>query len=299
MWLLFRCHQLGRYLTLRKSFLDHFMRLYNHSVDPCAGVIETWEFLGSFREVLALPRVPALADLEASLADPGAGGGAAERAAMALVLLVAEEAFAAAAAVAAEADPDVRLRDLESAFPVIRVRRTMVPWPIGCTTCAQHGVCMHRGALNEGIRSYICCWQRGTMACFRWWSLIWLPFGHMLLTHFSASTTLPASTHMLTQEGTWAEVARRLFALGAAAAHVRAGEGSGGLDPALGPNLGSSPLAALGPAVVLQFLAAGPASPDPRTSVAALPLVRPALPLPRAQPFACSLLVALSWAVQH
>ncbi|KAK9822217.1 hypothetical protein WJX81_007608 [Elliptochloris bilobata] len=158
-----------------------------------AGVIETWEFLGSFREVLALQRVPSLADLEASLADPAAAGGAAEKVAMALVLLVAEETFAAAAAVAAEADPDVRQRDLESAFPVIR-------------------------------------------------------------------------------EDTWADVARRLFALGAAAAMVRAGEGSGGLDPALGPNLGSSPLAALGPAICLQYLAAGPASSDPRASVAALPL---------------------------
>ncbi len=76
------------------------------------------------------------------------------------------------------------------------------------------------------------------------------------------------------QEDTWLEVARRLFALGAAAALVRAGEGSGGLDPALGPNLGSSPLAALGPAVVLQYLTAGPSLPDPRYSVAALPLVR-------------------------
>ncbi len=78
------------------------------------------------------------------------------------------------------------------------------------------------------------------------------------------------------QEDTWPEVARRLFALAAAAALVRAGEGSGGLDPALGPNLGSSPLAALGPAVVLQYLTAGPASADPRASAAALPLVRPA-----------------------
>lgn len=119
------------------------------------------------------------------------------------------------------------------------------------------------------------------MACF-WWSQMWLSLGHTLPVHVNASTMPPASTHMPLQEGTWAEVARRLFALGAAAAHVRAGEGSGGLDPALGPNLGSSPLAALGPAVVLQFLAAGPASPDPRTSVAALPLVRP----PRAQPCA-------------
>jgi len=88
-----------------------------------AGVIETWEFLGSFGEALGLGAPPALADLEASLAEPGGGGGAGARAAMALAALVAEEAFAAAAAVAAEADPDVRRRDLESAFPVVRARR--------------------------------------------------------------------------------------------------------------------------------------------------------------------------------
>lgn len=97
-------------------------RIVQSAAPSAAGVIEAWEFLGSFGEVLALGRVPALAALEASLADPAAGGGAAEKAMMALVVLVAEETFGAAAAVAAEADPDVRQRDLESAFPVIRVR---------------------------------------------------------------------------------------------------------------------------------------------------------------------------------
>ncbi len=96
-----------------------------------AGVIEAWEFLGSFGEALGLGAPPALADLEASLAEPGGGGGAGARAAMALAALVAEEAFAAAAAVAAEADPDVRRRDLESAFPVVRARQPHAPACLG------------------------------------------------------------------------------------------------------------------------------------------------------------------------
>jgi hypothetical protein len=71
------------------------------------------------------------------------------------------------------------------------------------------------------------------------------------------------------------QVVRRLFALAGTAALVAAGEGSGGLDVALGPNCGSMPLGALGPSAVLQGLLSGPPSPDPRLSTAALPLVRP------------------------
>ena len=53
------------------------------------------------------------------------------------------------------------------------------------------------------------------------------------------------------------------------------GAASGGLDIALGPNVGASPLAALGPAMVLQTLVAGAIPGKPVCSIAALPLVRP------------------------
>lgn len=119
-------------------------RIVQSAAPSAAGVIEAWEFLGSFGEVLALGRVPALAALEASLADPAAGGGAAEKAMTALVVLVAEETFGAAAAVAAEADPDVRQRDLESAFPVIRVRLLGRRIPSSCF----HTIPAHRHYLH-------------------------------------------------------------------------------------------------------------------------------------------------------
>lgn len=51
------------------------------------------------------------------------------------------------------------------------------------------------------------------------------------------------------------------------------GDGSGGLDIALGPTVGTSPLAALGPSVILEGLVAGPSTLDPRLTHAALPLV--------------------------
>lgn len=65
----------------------------------------------------------------------------------------------------------------------------------------------------------------------------------------------------------------RLFGLAGMAALVAARDGSGGLDVALGPNVGSSPLGLLGPSAVLQGLLPGPACADPRLSTAALPLV--------------------------
>ena len=52
------------------------------------------------------------------------------------------------------------------------------------------------------------------------------------------------------------------------------GAASGGLDTALGPNVGASPIAALGPGMVLQMLLAGAVPADPVCSMAALPLVR-------------------------
>ena len=54
---------------------------------------------------------------------------------------------------------------------------------------------------------------------------------------------------------------------------VAAGEGSGGVDIALGPNVGCSPLGLLGPAAILQGLLAGPGTEDPRKMTAALPVV--------------------------
>ncbi|KAK9918976.1 hypothetical protein WJX75_008430 [Coccomyxa subellipsoidea] len=74
------------------------------------------------------------------------------------------------------------------------------------------------------------------------------------------------------REDTWIEVARRLFLLAGASELVAAGDGSGGLDIALGPTLGSSPLGALGPSIILPGLVAGPSTLDPRLTPAALPL---------------------------
>ncbi|BDA49369.1 probable lysine-specific demethylase 5A at C-terminar half [Coccomyxa sp. Obi] len=74
------------------------------------------------------------------------------------------------------------------------------------------------------------------------------------------------------REDTWPEVARRLFLLAGAAALVAAGDGSGGLDIALGPLLGSSPLSVLGPSMIFPGLVAGPSTTDPRLTPAALPL---------------------------
>lgn len=70
------------------------------------------------------------------------------------------------------------------------------------------------------------------------------------------------------------QVARRLFLLVGTSVLVGAGEGSGGVDIALGPNVGCSPLGLLGPAAILQGLVAGPGTEDPRRTPAALPLVR-------------------------
>ncbi len=74
------------------------------------------------------------------------------------------------------------------------------------------------------------------------------------------------------------QVACRLFLLAGAAALVAAVDGSGGLDIALGPLLGSSPLSVLGPSMIFPGLVAGPSTIDPRLTPAALPLVSP-LPL--------------------
>ena len=66
---------------------------------------------------------------------------------------------------------------------------------------------------------------------------------------------------------------RRLFLLVGTSALVADGEGSGGVDIALGPNVGCSPLGLLGPAAILQGLLAGPGTEDPRKMTAALPVV--------------------------
>jgi hypothetical protein len=88
-----------------------------------------------------------------------------------------------------------------------------------------------------------------------------------------------------------AQVARRLFLLAGASELVAAGDGSGGLDIALGPTLGSSPLGALGPSIILPGLVAGPSTLDPRLTPAALPLVSLLLSSQKAE--------ALLLAVQH
>ncbi|KAK9864489.1 hypothetical protein WJX84_007928, partial [Apatococcus fuscideae] len=89
------------------------------------------------------------------------------------------------------------------------------------------------------------------------------------------------SSDMLTKElepayrsptaSTWQETARRYTALASLANLVTVAGTSGGLDVALGPNVGSTPLSVLGTQIVLQFLTSG-VLPDPRKSVAALPL---------------------------
>ena len=78
------------------------------------------------------------------------------------------------------------------------------------------------------------------------------------------------------------QVVRRLFLLVGTAALVACKAGSGGVDVALGPNVGCSPLGLLGPAAILHGLVAGPGTEDPRMTTAALPVVSVSL-LPNAQ----------------
>ena len=78
------------------------------------------------------------------------------------------------------------------------------------------------------------------------------------------------------------QVVRRLFLLVGTAALVACKAGSGGVDVALGPNVGCSPLGLLGPAAILHGLVAGPGTEDPRMTTAALPVVRLSV-LPTAQ----------------
>ena len=78
------------------------------------------------------------------------------------------------------------------------------------------------------------------------------------------------------------QVLRRLFLLVGTAALVACKAGSGGVDVALGPNVGCSPLGLLGPAAILHGLVAGPGTEDPRMTTAALPVVSLSL-LPTAQ----------------
>ncbi len=85
---------------------------------------------------------------------------------MALVLLVAEEAFAAAAAVAAEADPDVRQRDLESAFPVIRVRCLLCPCWLGAKSACPHRIIHLRAGADKGLSVLGLLLALGRSACF-------------------------------------------------------------------------------------------------------------------------------------
>ena len=77
------------------------------------------------------------------------------------------------------------------------------------------------------------------------------------------------------QEEVWPELTRRLAAACTMGAMVQRSDGaaSGGLDIALGPNVGATPLAALGPGMVLQALLAGAAPAEPVCSMAALPWV--------------------------
>ena len=79
-------------------------------------------------------------------------------------------------------------------------------------------------------------------------------------------------------------MARRYTALASLASLVAAAGTSGGLDVALGPNVGATPLSVLGTQIVLQFLTSG-AVPDARKSIAALPLVSLAS-LPRCDMYA-------------
>ena len=73
----------------------------------------------------------------------------------------------------------------------------------------------------------------------------------------------------------WPELTRRLAAACTVGAMVHRSDGaaSGGLDIALGPNVGATPLAALGPGMVLQALLGGAAPAEPVCSMAALPWV--------------------------
>ena len=89
---------------------------------------------------------------------------------------------------------------------------------------------------------------------------------------------------MLHQAQACVQVVRRLFLLVGTAALVACKAGSGGVDVALGPNVGCSPLGLLGPAAILHGLVAGPGTEDPRMTTAALPVVSMSW-LPNAQIF--------------
>ncbi|KAK9824700.1 hypothetical protein WJX72_012482 [[Myrmecia] bisecta] len=83
-------------------------------------VVEVWEFLGRFSELLQVD-APHLAALEAALAEPqGENAQVVAAAALPLLDLLVSEAVEAALDLTAEANPDVKRRDLGGAFPPVR-----------------------------------------------------------------------------------------------------------------------------------------------------------------------------------
>lgn len=94
-----------------------------------AGVLEVWELLCQFSEVIGLPDLPSIADLAQELGVASSPANSLQphtaeqqpAVLLALVDLLLHEAFDAAIELAAEASPDVKPRDLNAAFPPIRV----------------------------------------------------------------------------------------------------------------------------------------------------------------------------------
>ena len=100
-------------------------------LDP--GVLEVWEFLCQFSEILGIEEIPSISSLAVDLgvASPSSAhmqnnngynthlsGGVI----LAFIDALMHEAYDAAIDIAAEASPDVKPRDLSAAFPALRVR---------------------------------------------------------------------------------------------------------------------------------------------------------------------------------
>lgn len=112
-----------------------------------AGVLEVWEFLCQFSEMLGLEEVPSISSLALDLGLSTNSNSSSPEVASSIILTILEtlmrEAFDSAVDIAAEASADVKPRDLSAAFPPIRV----------CTHCCRphiHMLSAARIALVSG-----------------------------------------------------------------------------------------------------------------------------------------------------
>lgn len=108
-----------------------------------AGLLELWELLCQFPDVLGIHEIPSIDDLACSL-DIGsvAGlqqqGGAGSSPTLAIIETVLQEAFDAAIDIAADASSDVKSRDLGPALPALKVTRFSNLTGIGTSACRMH-----------------------------------------------------------------------------------------------------------------------------------------------------------------